>query len=81
MNTDLQLRKQKSSLKGAPPDLKLGKSPTPVPMERLLMLEGKCPKHLFSGIEEASDSDTSFKTKKYDKESHSDSLLTVKCQL
>ena len=39
MNTDLQLRKQKSSLKGAPPDLKLGKSPTPVPMERLLMLE------------------------------------------
>ena len=32
-------KEQKSSLKGAPPDLKLGKSPTPVPMERLLMLE------------------------------------------
>ena len=39
MNTDLQLRKQESSLKRAPPDQKLGKSPTPVPMERLLMLE------------------------------------------
>ena len=74
MNTDLQLRKQKSGLKGAPPDLKLGKSPTPVPMERLLMLEVNALNIFFSGIEEASDSDTSFKTKKYDKESHSDSL-------
>ena len=74
MNTDLQLRKQKPSLKGAPPDLKLGKSPTPVPMERLLMLEVNVLNIFFSGIEEASDSDTSFKTKKYDKESHSDSL-------
>ena len=39
MSTDLQLRKQKPSLKGAPPDPKLGRSPTQVPMERLLMLE------------------------------------------
>ena len=35
---------------------------------------GKRPRHLFKEKEEASDSDTSSKTKKYDKESHSDSL-------
>ena len=35
---------------------------------------GKCPRHLYKEKEEASDSDTSSKTKKYDKESHSDSL-------
>ena len=39
MSTNLQLRRQKPSLRGALPDLKLVKSPTPVPMERLLMLE------------------------------------------
>ena len=39
MITSLQLKRQKSSLRGAPPDLKLVKSPTPVLMERLLMLE------------------------------------------
>ena len=39
MNTNLQLKRQKSSLRGALPDLKLVKSPTPVPMEGLLMLE------------------------------------------
>ena len=74
MNTDLQLRKQKPSLKGAPPDLKLGKKPNTSAYGKVTDVGGKCPKHLFSGIEEASDSDTSFKTKKYDKESHSDSL-------
>ena len=35
---------------------------------------GKHPRHLYKEKEEASDSDTSSKTKKYDKESHSDSL-------
>ena len=35
---------------------------------------GKCPRHLYKEKEEASDSDTSSKTKRYDKESHSDSL-------
>ena len=35
---------------------------------------GKRPRHLYKEKEEASDSDTSSKTKKYDKESHSDSL-------
>ena len=39
MSTNLQLKRQKSSLRGAPPDLKLVKSPTPVLMEGLLMLE------------------------------------------
>ena len=38
-NTNLQLKRQKLSLRGALPDLKLVKSPTPVPMEGLLMLE------------------------------------------
>ena len=33
---------------------------------------GKHPRHLYKEKEEASDSDTSSKTKKYDKESHSD---------
>ena len=42
-NTDLQLKRQKSSLRGALPDLKLVKSPTPVLMERLLMLEASVP--------------------------------------
>ena len=37
--TNLQLKRQKSSLRGALPDLKLVKSPTLVPMEGLLMLE------------------------------------------
>ena len=74
MNTDLQLRKQKSSLKGAPPDLKLGKRPNTSAYGKVTDVGGKCPKHLFTGVVEASDSDTSFKTKKYDKESHSDSL-------
>ena len=35
---------------------------------------GKRPRHLYKEKEEASDSDTSSKTKKYDKESHSDSF-------
>ena len=35
---------------------------------------GKHPRHLLKEKEEASDSDTSSKTKKYDKESHSDSF-------
>ena len=39
MSTNLQLRREKPSQRGALPDLKLVKSPTPVPMEGLLMLE------------------------------------------
>ena len=53
---------------------KAGKKPNTSAYGKVTDVGGKCPKHFFSGIEEASDSDTSFKTKKYDKESHSDSL-------
>ena len=53
---------------------KAGKKPNTIAYGKVTDVGGKCPKHLFSGIGEASDSDTSFKTKKYDKESHSDSL-------
>ena len=53
---------------------KAGKKPNTSAYGKVTDVGGKCPKHLFSGIGEASDSDTSFKTKKYDKESHSDSL-------
>ena len=53
---------------------KAGKKPNTSAYGKVTDVGGKCPKHLFTGIGEASDSDTSFKTKKYDKESHSDSL-------
>ena len=53
---------------------KAGKKPNTSAYGRVTDVGGKCPKHLFKGIGEASDSDTSSKTKKYDKESHSDSL-------
>ena len=53
---------------------KAGKKPNTSAYGRVTDVGGKCPKHLFTGIGEASDSDTSSKTKKYDKESHSDSL-------
>ena len=74
MNTDLQPRKQKSSLKGAPPDPKLEKSPTQVPMERLLMLEVNVLNIFFQELEKLQTLTLPLKTKKYDKESHSDSL-------
>ena len=41
---------------------------------RVTDVGGKCPKHLFKGIGEASDSDTSQKSKKDDREGHSDSF-------
>ena len=53
---------------------KAGKKPNTSAYGKVTDVGGKCPKHLFTGIGEASDSDTSFKTKKYDKESHIDSL-------
>ena len=53
---------------------KAGKKPNTSAYGRVTDVGGKLPKHLFKGIGEASDSDTSSKTKKYDKESHSDSL-------
>ena len=53
---------------------KTGKKPNTSAYRKVTDVGGKCPKHLFTGVVEASDSDTSPKTKKYDKESHSDSL-------
>ena len=53
---------------------KAGKKPNTSAYGKVTDVGGKCPKHLFTGVVEASGSDTSFKTKKYDKESHSDSL-------
>ena len=53
---------------------KAGKKPNTSAYGKVTDVGGKCPKHLFAGVGEASDFDTSFKTKKYDKESHSDSF-------
>ena len=53
---------------------KAGKKPNTSAYGRVTDVEGKCPKHLFKGVEEASDSDTSQKSKRDDREGHSDSL-------
>ena len=68
------IKKAKVKSKRGSSRSKAGKKPTPVPMERLLMLEASVLNIFFTGVAEASDSDTSSKTKKYDKESHSDSF-------
>ena len=67
-------KKAKAKSKRSSSRSKAGKKPNTIAYGKVTDVGGKCPKHLFSGIEEASDSDTSFKNKKYDKESHSDSL-------
>ena len=53
---------------------KAGKKPNTSVYGRVTDVGGKCPKHLFKGIEEASDSDTSQKSKRDDREGHSDSF-------
>ena len=53
---------------------KAGKRPNTSTYGRVTDVGGKCPKHLFKGIGEASDSGTSQKSKRDDRESHSDSL-------
>ena len=53
---------------------KAGKRPNTSAYGKVTDVGGKCPKHLFKGIGEASDSDTSQKSKRGDRESHSDSL-------
>ena len=53
---------------------KAGKKPNTSAYRRVTDVGGKCPKHLFKGIGEASDSGTSQKSKRDDRESHSDSL-------
>ena len=53
---------------------KAGKKPNTSAYGRVTDVGGKCPKHLFKGIGEASDSGTTQKSKRDDRESHSDSL-------
>ena len=53
---------------------KAGKKPNTSAYGKVTDVGGKCPKHLFKGVGEASDSDISQKTEKYDKGSHSDSF-------
>ena len=53
---------------------KAGKKPNTSAYGRVTDVGGKCPKHLFKGIGEGSDSDTSQKSKRHDREGHSDSL-------
>ena len=53
---------------------KASKKPNTSAYGRVTDVGGKCPKHLFKGQGEASDSDTSLKSKRDDREDHSDSL-------
>ena len=53
---------------------KAGKKPNTSAYGRVTDVGGKCPKHVFKGIEEASDSETSQKSKRDDREGHSDSF-------
>ena len=68
------IKKAKVKSKRGSSRSKAGKKPNTSAYGKVTDVGGKCPKHLFTDVIEASDSDTSFKTKKYDKESHSDSL-------
>ena len=53
---------------------KASKKPNTSAYERVTDVGGKLPKHLFKGIGEASDSDTSQKSEKVDRGGHSDSF-------
>ena len=67
-------KRAKAKSKRSSPRSKASKKPNTSAYGRVTDVGGKCPKHLFAGIEEASDSDTSQKSKRDDRESHSDSL-------
>ena len=65
----------KAKSKRSSPRSKAGKiKPNTSAYGKVTDVGGKHPRHLFKEKEEASDSDTSSKTKKYDKESHRDSF-------
>ena len=65
----------KAKSKRSSPRSKAGKiKPNTSAYGKVTDVGGKHPRHLYKEKEGASDSDTSSKTKKYDKESHSDSL-------
>ena len=65
----LKIKSKRSS-----PRSKAGKKPNTSAYGRVTDVGGKCPKHLFRGQGEVSDSDTSQKSKRDDREGHSDSL-------
>ena len=65
---------RKTKVKSKRSSSKAGKKPNTSAYGRVTDVGGKCPKHLFKGIGEASDSDTSQKSKRDDREGHSDSL-------
>ena len=67
-------KKTKAKSKRSSSRPKAGKKPNTSAYGRVTDVGGKCPKHLFKGIGEASDSDTSQKSKRDDREGHSDSL-------
>ena len=66
-------KKTKAKSKRSSSRSKAGKKPNTSAYGRVTDVGGKCPKHLFKGTEEASDSDTSQKSKRDDREGHSDS--------
>ena len=68
------IKKTKVKSKRSSSRSKAGKKPKTSAYGRVTEVGGKCPKHLFKGIGEASDSDTSQKSKRDDREGHSDSF-------
>ena len=80
-NTDLQLKRQKLSLRGALPDLRLVKSPTPVPMERLLMLEVSVLNIFLQVLQKLQTLTLPLKLKNMTRKVTVNPILTVKCQL
>ena len=66
-------KKAKAKSKRSSSRSKAGKKPNTSAHGKVTDVGGKCPKHPPTGAGEAPDSDTSPKTKKHDKESHSDS--------
>ena len=65
---------KKTKVKSKRSSSKASKKPNTSAYGRVTDVGGKCPKLLFKGIGEASDSDTSQKSKRDDREGHSDSL-------
>ena len=67
-------KKAKAKSKRGSSRSKASKKPNTSAYGRVTDVGGKCPKHLFRGQGEVSDSDTSQKNKRDDREGHSDSL-------
>ena len=73
------IKKAKVKSKRALPDLKLGKNPTPVPMERLLMLEVSVLNIFLQGLEKLQTLTLPLKLKSMTRKVTVTPLLTVKC--